>query len=164
MVTGVIFGLYYSIFSSLDFLIFGVEVEPALLFVAFSTVGYWNMYYSFQQKCSYVNGLYNEVIKEHASGSRESANLMAVNFASQLMSMDLWSHRMYSEIFNQVLDDSINYAFDATNENKIEDEKKDSFIKRLENGDVRVGEMRLIFFSYKRHLYKACLKESEKSK
>lgn len=164
MVTGIIFGLYYSVFSSLDFLIFGVEVEPALLFVAFSTVGYWNMYYSFQQKSAYVNGLYNEVIKEYASGSRKSANLMAVNFASQLMSMDMWSHRMYSEIFNQVLSDSIDYAFDSENEDRITSEDRASFDNRLNSGDVRVGEMRLIFFSYKRHLYEECLKESEETK
>ncbi len=164
MVTGIIFGLYYSVFSSLDFLIFGVEVEPALLFVAFSTIGYWNMYYSFQQKCAYVNGLYNEVIKEYATGNRTSANLMSVNFASQLMSMDLWSHRMYSEIFNQVLEDSVNYAFSKDNSNRITNESQDQFEERLTNGQVRVGEMRMIFFSYKRYLYQACLNEGEESK
>lgn len=160
LVTSVIFGIYFSLYSNLDFVFMGIEVEPILLFVAFTTVGYWNMYANFQRKAAYTSNLYNDVIKEYASGNKGAADLMAVNFSTQLMNMDFWAHRMYSELFSKCIENSLDYAFsDRCEKNPLGSVTREEFDTKLNKGTVRVYEMRQVFYVYEDYLLEQCISD-----
>ncbi|OUR96997.1 hypothetical protein A9Q84_11720 [Halobacteriovorax marinus] len=156
LTTAAIFSIYYSIFSSFNLILFGIDVEPFLIFTTFSIVGYWNMYSNFTSKCQYASSLYNEVIKEYTTGNSLSADLMAINFTNQLIAMDLWGHRMYGPMFLSSLEKAIDYHY--TTEQR--DETKEELFKRIENKMFRVNEARNLCFNYQAYLYNKCLLEN----
>lgn len=159
LATSAIFGIYFSIFSSLNLVLFGIDVEPFLIFTTFSIIGYWNMYSGFSSKCQYASNLYNEVIKEYTTGNSLSADLMAVNFTNQIIAMDLWGHRMYGPMFLSSLEKAIDYYY-AT---ETREETKEDLYKRIENKNFRVSEARNLCFNYQKYLYNSCLQEKGNS-
>lgn len=158
LITGAIFSIYYTVFSSLNLVLFGIDVEPFLIFTTFATMGYWNMYFIFTQKCQYASTLYNEVIKEYGSGNATSAELMAINFTNQLINMDLWGHRMYGPMFISNMEKAIDYHY--TTEQRSE--SKEDLYKRIARGELRVSEARGFCFDYQKFLYNTCINEKKK--
>mgnify|MGYP000153272012 CR=1 FL=1 len=156
LITGAIFSVYYSVFSSLNLVLFGIDVEPFLIFTTFATMGYWNMYFIFTQKCQYASNLYNDVIKEYANGNQVSAELMAINFTNQLINMDLWGHRMYGPMFITNMQKAIDFWY--TGQNRTE--SKEDLYKRMESGKLRVSEAREYCTNYQKYLYNKCIQEN----
>jgi hypothetical protein len=157
LITGAIFSVYYSVFSSLNLVLFGIDVEPFLIFTTFATLGYWNMYFIFTQKSQYASNLYNEVIKEYGSGNQDSAELMAINFTNQLINMDLWGHRMYGPMFISNMEKAIDYHY--TTETRLE--TKEDLYLRISKGKLRVSEARGLCFDYQKYLYHKCINENK---
>ncbi len=160
LVTSLVFAAYFTFYSSLDFVFMGIEIEPMMLFVAFSTVGYWNMYATFQKKSAYTSSLYNDIIKEYACGNIRAADMMAVNFSCQLMNMDLWAHRMYSELFCKTIENSLDYVYSDACETKPLLFTREEFDSKLRAGKIKVYEMRQIFYAYEDHLLSQCIEKS----
>ena len=157
LITGAIFSIYYSVFSSLNLVLFGIDVEPFLIFTTFATMGYWNMYFIFTQKSQYASNLYNEVIKEYGSGNQISAELMAINFTNQLINMDLWGHRMYGPMFLSNMEKAIDFHYTI----ETRSESKEELYKKISSGKLRVSEARALCFDYQKYLYNKCINENK---
>lgn len=89
LINAVIFGLYYVIFSNINFIFMGVEIEPLLLFAGSVSVSYWVMSWNFAQKTNYLSTLYNDIIK-HQAHDDKAWKVLACSFSAQLLTMDLW--------------------------------------------------------------------------
>ena len=50
LINTVVFGLYYVIFSNINFIFMGMEIEPLLLFAGSVSLSYWVMAWSFFSK------------------------------------------------------------------------------------------------------------------
>jgi hypothetical protein len=149
MITGVVFGLYYMLFSNIKFLIMGIDIDPILIFVSGGVLGYWNMFKTFAQKSQYCSSLYNEYLKLKGLEQDKAAKLVAVNFCTQLLTLDLWSHRMYSWLFSKILIEAAEYSFsDGTDCFQTEDKDIESFIKRANAGKLTLSEVRKLFLCY----------------
>lgn len=148
LVNTVIFGGYYLLFSSLNFIFMGVEVEPLLLFAGSVSVGYWVMSYNFSQRSNYMSQMYNEVVK-HQSTNHEAWKILACNFAAQLLVMDLWGHRLYSWVLVRTLEEAAAWSIS----HKIVDfENFDQFVDATNQGKLEVGVARHMVLSYQKFL------------
>lgn len=157
-VNTVIFGAYYALFSSLNFIFLGVEVEPVLLFAGSVSVGYWVMSWNFSQKSNYLSRMYNDVIKEQSS-NHPSWKILACNFTAQLLMMDFWGHRLYSWIFTNTLTESAKWYI----ENKDSQFKSiDEFIDFTNDGKLEVGVARNMVLEYQQYLVGQVSPASEK--
>lgn len=149
MITGVVFGLYYILFSNIKFLIMGIDIDPILIFVSGAVLGYWNMSRSFEQKSQYCSNLYNEYLKLKGLKQDEAAELVAVNFCTQLVTLDLWSHRMYSWLFTRTLHKAAEYSYNSNGECfRPKDSSLEDFIRRANQRKLTISEVRLLFLCY----------------
>jgi hypothetical protein len=146
--TGAIFLSYYLLFSSLEFIVFGIDVEPILLFAGFGTLGYWNMYATFQKKCEYASGLFNDFIKEQAKDQLKVADRLALNLSIQLLYLDLWGHRMYTDVMLSTIEKAASYM--SQNFPDKFDEREVAL--KLHSKNMRVGELRYLLICYQREL------------
>ncbi len=67
---------------------------------------------AFGNKCNYLSTMYNDIIKEHAEGKDEAAKILACNLSAQLLTMDLWGHRLYSWVFIETLEEAAKWSID----------------------------------------------------
>ena len=67
----------------------------------------------------------------------------------QLLTMDLWGHRLYSWIFSESLVDSANWAIENK---KASFENIDEFIELVNSQKLEVGYARSLLLQYMQHL------------
>lgn len=121
----------------------GIEVDPVLLYCASITLGYWTMHYSFSQKANYLSLLYNEYIVSSTAHDPSRALILKCNFAIQLLTIDMWGHRLYSWVLAEILEDSIKHHFS---------DNFDMQINKVNLGKYSVSEARECILSYQRFL------------
>ena len=141
LINTLVYAAYYMLFSHVKFLIMGIDVDPVLLFSGSTFLGYWVMSQSFHQKCNYLSTLYNDSIKADAQGKEREASMLKLNFSMQLLTMDLWGHRLYSWILAETLEEAASWAITHS---KIEGEDLTSFTHKLNRGELSTGEVRNI--------------------
>lgn len=153
LITGIFCCLYYLTISKFKFLIMGVDVDPVLLFSFMAVIGYWNMLRAFYDKNNYCSNLYNEIVKESAKGNNKSAEILRVNLATQLLSMDLWSHRIYSGTFVHMLENAIEFNFTEKNDYyKCPFSNKEECVKAANDRKLQVGVARNMLMAYQHYL------------
>jgi len=150
LVNTLIFGAYYALFSNIKFLLMGIEVDPILLYTAGCILGYWNMSFSFSSKCNYLSTMYNDIIKEQSKGNIKSAEILSCNFVTQLLTTDLWAHRLYSWVFIETLTTAIKWDI----ENKEDHQFKSwaEFVEVANSGKLEIAVARNMVVNYQRHL------------
>lgn len=146
LVSSLVFGAYYSIFSSIDFFIMGIDVNPFLLFTASFIVGYWHMSDKFGKKSLYLANLYNEVVRYKSKGDNKTANILALNFSTQLLTMDLWGHRLYSWLLSESLEQAASWHCEKSGSSYEE------FLDLANSGKLSVSHARNILISYMQKL------------
>lgn len=75
-------------------------------FAATCSISYWNMANMFNKKWEYCCRLYNEVLKVEA-GTNGDASRMRNSLAIDLLVVDLWAHRSFSQFFAVELEAAI---------------------------------------------------------
>jgi len=150
LVNTLVFGAYYAIFSNINFIFMGVEIEPLLLFAGSISVSYWVMSWSFSQKANYLSTLYNDIIK-HQVKDQETAKMLACSFSAQLLTMDMWGHRLYSRTFTQTLLESAKWSL--THQKKYSEFKNlNEFIDFINAGKLEVGIARSMLLDYQQSI------------
>lgn len=147
LVNTLIFGTYYLIFSNIQFLLMGIEVDPILLFVTGVTLGYWNMSASFSSKSQYLSSLYNDIVKYKGGEHQYTAKMLSCNFVAQLLTMDLWGHRLYSWLLVETLTESAQWAINQTDEYS-QFTSFENFVEVANSGKLDVGVARNIVIDY----------------
>lgn len=151
LMVGVLFSFYYGLISNIKLLILGIDVDPVILFVTMSVVSYWYMAFSFQGKTNYLSTEYNRILTEWGAGNSYTAKLLAVNLSTQVLSLDLWGHRIYGPLFVRTLEEAIEFRY---RENKESQLSKADLVKRIQAGELRVNEARSLLWDYQNHLLK----------
>lgn len=148
-INSVIFGGYYYLFSHINFLMMGVDVNPVLLYTAAVFMGYWSMTNSFNQKCNYLSNMYNEIIKYEAGDVTTTSKVLRLNFCAQLLTMDLWGHRLYSWLFVKTLFEAELWAQENNKSNYASIEE---FHTTLVKKNLKISEVRNKLINYQRFL------------
>lgn len=130
MIVGTWFLLYYFFFSSIELLIVGIDVDPVIILGLCVVFGFWGMSHTFAQKSVDCLHLYNDYLKEFASGDLKVANLLATSLSLQLLMVDLYAHRNFTWLFAKTLKEAI--GDDEVN------------IKKFDEGQMSVREARFI--------------------
>lgn len=138
-----VFATYYAIFSNIKFLIVGIDVDPFLLYTASVAVTYFSMSMSFSSKTQYLSNLYNQVIDAAAEKNDPLYKLRSVNFAIQLMTMDLWGHRLYSWVLQEALNDALS---------ELAPEKSLALSQEINSGKANIAQVRGHLFQHQRKL------------
>ncbi len=136
LINTLVYGAYYTLFSHLKFLVMGIDIDPVLLFTGSTALGYWAMSRDFHQRSQYLSSLYNEVIKAEAKGNEREALMLKLSFSSQLLTMDLWGHRLYSWVLADAIEEA--YSWNAKSETPLPSD----FIDKLNSGKLSSGEVR----------------------
>lgn len=140
-INSLVFTIYYSIFSHIKFLIMGIDVDPILLFSGTTAIGYWAMSQSFHRKCNFLSNLYNDAIKADAKGDLREAQMLKLNFSMQLLTMDLWGHRLFSWVLSETLEEAVSWGYST---NKLTEGDYQSFCKELNHSQISTGQARNI--------------------
>jgi ABC-type multidrug transport system fused ATPase/permease subunit len=98
---------YYYFFSSFDLLIMGIDIDPVIALTIFITIGYWNMSTSHHRKSVDLTNLYNQYLAELGKGHKNSAEMLLNSLAIQVLTVDFWAHRFFSEHFEEALKKAI---------------------------------------------------------
>jgi hypothetical protein len=109
-ITGLIMLSLFSVipqFTPWDGLTQLLTVENFIkLFIGFlgsTTVSYWNINSLFNRKWTYSANLYNKIV-EHRSSSTSCSTQLENAFAIDLLTLDLWAHRSYADLFAHELE------------------------------------------------------------
>lgn len=111
--------IYYSIFSSFNLVIEGIDVEPIIFFVFLLTIGYWNMSSVFHKKSEHCSELYTKYLIEVSNKNEKGASLIGNLLAIKLLTLDLWGHRSFSPHFAKTLEKAITSLKDEANANEL---------------------------------------------
>lgn len=153
LLTALYFGAYYQFVSRFQFIFLGIDVDPILLFSATGIIGYFAMTFFFSQKSNYCFNLYNRIIEEQARGEYKVADALACNLAGQLLSLDLWGHRIFGKFFTETIQNAVNLY----HEGKLKwdgEESAEELAKKINGGEARIGDLRKLFWSYQDYLLK----------
>ena len=148
-INSVIFGGYYYLFSHFNFLMMGVDVNPVLLFTGAVFMGYWSMSSSFSNRCNYLSNMYNEIIKYEAGEVSNTSTVLRLNFCAQLLTMDLWGHRLYSWLFVKTLFEAEEWS---QKQGQSTYKNMDEFHQAVISKNLKISEVRNNFVSYQRFL------------
>jgi hypothetical protein len=152
MVNTMVFATYYAFFSKIKFLFMGIDVDPLLLYAGGVIIGYWFMSWTFGQKAVYLSNLYNDIIKEQGHGNHHTARMLSVNLAVQLLTLDLWGHRLYSWMLSETLEHAVQWAVQSKHQVVKGFDSFDDFVERANKGKLRIGEARSVLLVYQQHL------------
>lgn len=147
LITTIYFLAYYQFVSHLKFLFMGVHVDPVFLFSAIGIAGYFVMCHSFYQKSNYCLNLYNKIVEKQAEGHQNVANALSVNLANQLLSLDLWGHRVFGQFFSSTLEMALKALEDGLYQHELP-EGVDGLVAKINKGDATIAELRLLLWSY----------------
>lgn len=136
LINAQVYAAYYVLFSHVKFLIMGIDVDPVLLFSGSTFIGYWAMSHSFHQKCNYLSSLYNEALKVSATDRSNETLMLKLNFSIQLLTTDLWGHRLYSWMLSDTLLEVIHWA------QETQQIDPHAYINKLNAGQVSSSEVR----------------------
>ena len=128
----------------------GIKIDPVLLFVGAWVAGYWNMTRAFGGKCNYLSNMYNDIIKEYGKDNHQVAKLLSLNFVSQLLTMDLWSHRLYSWVFISTLSEAAKWSIENTENYPYV--SYEEFIEVANNGKLEVSIARNMVMDYQKFI------------
>jgi len=152
LITGLLFNTYYTLFSHFRFILMGIDIHPVLFFATMAIIGYWKMCDSFYEKSNYCSNLYNEIYREIGHGNWDSSRILSINFSGQLLTLDLWGHRIYSKIFIETLNDAIFWAStQGGNEDYLRGKQIEDFIELANKGELAINEVRNLLEAYKEH-------------
>ncbi|MBT3584578.1 MAG: hypothetical protein HN509_06710 [Halobacteriovoraceae bacterium] len=125
--------IYYYVFSSFHLVLQGIDIEPLVAFIILTTVGYWNMSSIFHQKSAHCANLYRDFLREMGKGNKKAGELVKVLLASNLLTVDLWAHRGYSQLFAESLEESIRFK---------DKEAADAVIEKANLGNLNSADVR----------------------
>ncbi|MBT4793163.1 MAG: hypothetical protein HON90_16440 [Halobacteriovoraceae bacterium] len=126
----------------------GVDVDPVLIFSFMAVIGYWVMLNAFYEKNNYCSVQHNDIIKERAKGNKKLSKILSLNLSTQLLAMDLWSHRIYSPSFVENLEDAITFCYSAENKYfQPSYESKEACFEAANNRKMEVGVARSMLLS-----------------
>jgi hypothetical protein len=91
--------IYFKFFASFNLVIIGVDIDPVIAFGAAIVINYWAMVQSFAGKSVLCLNVYNDVLKAYGSKNIIGAQLLRNSLALQVVTVDMWGHRLFSPMF-----------------------------------------------------------------
>lgn len=101
------------------------------------SVVYWNLWKDYHSKWTYCCNVFNQIL----TLENEKADKLRRALAIDLLILDLWAHRSFSEFFKDSLLEALN---------EMKDDEKEFFIKKINDGEVAECEALRILESYQR--------------
>lgn len=155
LVVGTYSIIYYYFFGSFSLVLEGIEIDSVICFAGAIVFGYSSMLSVFHKKSDSCTKLYVQMVSYSTAGNRIAADLLANTLCLQLLTLDLWAHRMFRRIFSNYLQLAIKFTYTNNSElisqfgmpDKIEDA-----IKVVNTGNLQAKAARMLLDNYQGHL------------
>lgn len=155
LVVGTYSSIYYYFFGSFTLVLEGIEVDSIICFAGAIVFGYSNMLSVFHRKSDSCTKLYVQMVSQSTEGNDKAAQLLANTLCLQLLTLDLWAHRMFRRIFSSYLQKAIDYTYkhnkDVISESKLPPKIEGAY-ELLNSGKLQAKSARAILDNYQGHL------------
>ncbi len=141
MAIGVYFTTYTHFFGDWKLMLLGIDIDPMLGLGICAALGYWNMSHVFYRKSETAAEIYTQIMTAKGSGHFYTEQLLTNNLCLQLLTMDLWAHRLYDGLFAQHLEQAI--------QNTIPPERQNQLYDSIQKGQLQAKEAREILSNYR---------------
>ncbi|MFK8137452.1 MAG: hypothetical protein AB8E15_03740 [Bdellovibrionales bacterium] len=156
MIMGLFTGTFFYFVSDFELVLAGIEIDPVIaLFVAL-VIGHWNLAGTFFSKSASCNEVYLQYLNCISEGNHMKIFIFRNALALQLLTLDLWNHRLYRELFAKDLESSVYYFFakrDLFDSPKIKFQgTPEGFIDRINKGKIKTSEAHYLLTTYQKAL------------
>ncbi len=156
LVVGTYSAIYYYFFGSISLVLEGIEVDSVICFAAAIVFGYSNMLNVFHKKSESCNKLYVQMVSHSTSGNEIATRLLANTLCLQLLTLDLWAHRLFRRVFSNYLQKSVEFAYSNNNIDVISEcklpESLDEAITIINSGKLQAKVARSLLDNYQGYL------------
>lgn len=143
--------IYFLAFGDFGLVLEGIEIDPVVAFAGAVVFGYWNMLNVFHRKSEACSQIYLEMIKNANSGKDINSRLLCNTLCLELLTLDLWAHRMYKSLFARNLSRAVDVAY-AKKMSQIGavqlPENKSHFLDFINKGQLQAKDARTLLDSY----------------
>ena len=161
LVVGTFAFLFFKFFHDFRLVLMGIDINPVIAMGAATALGYWNMVSVFHNKSSTCTTIYTEIMKAKGEGNLKSVELLSNSFALNLLTMDMWAHRLYDSFFSKNLEIAIHHHFykgdwsKAHPQASLEEKNKaiNDYIEIVNAGRLQAREARYILTEYREFLW-----------
>ncbi|OQW47421.1 MAG: hypothetical protein A4S09_15345 [Proteobacteria bacterium SG_bin7] len=155
LVVGTYSAIYYYFFGSFSLVLEGIEVDSIICFAGAIVFGYSNMLGVFHRKSDSCTKLYVQMVSLSTTGNKSAAELLSSTLCLQLLTLDLWAHRMFRRVFSNYLHLAIKFTY--TNSPELIShhnlpEKIEDAIKMVNSGKLQAKVARMFLDNYQGHL------------
>lgn len=155
LVVGSYSAIYYYFFGSFSLVLEGIEVDSIICFAGAIVFGYSNMLSVFHRKSDSCTKLYVQMVSQSTNGNRIAAELLANTLCLQLLTLDLWAHRMFRSVFSNYLHLAIKFTY-ANNPDLISryrmPDRIEGAISIVNSGKLQAKIARTFLDNYQEHL------------
>lgn len=147
---GVYSFIFFYFFYDFGLVLEGIEIDPVIALAGAVVVGYWNMTSVFHKKSASCANMYLEMIKVGGAGQTITAKLLSNALAIELMTMDLWAHRMYRSLFTKNLYRAIEHAY-SEHSSKLDlklPETLQGMVDKVNSGKLQGKDARVLLDNY----------------
>lgn len=102
--------VFFYFFYDFGLVLEGIEIDPVIALAGAVIIGYWHMTSSFYKKCKSCNQIHLEILKAAGKGDHKTVDILTNSLAIELLTLDLWAHRKFRNLFAQSLNDSLEFA------------------------------------------------------
>lgn len=155
LVVGVYSAIYYYFFGSFSLVLEGIEIDSVICFAGAIVFGYSNMLNVFHKKSDSCTKLYVQMVSHSTNGNEAAAKLLANTLCLQLLTLDLWAHRMFRRVFSSYLHAAMKFTYannpEIITECKMPGEPEDA-LKIVNSGKLQAKVARTFLDNYQGHL------------
>ena len=101
--------------------------------------------------------MYNDIIKEEGYGNHFAVKMLSCNFVAQLLTMDLWAHRLYSRVFIDTVTEASKWSIE--NNPNCQFKTWEEFVDKANNKNLEIAIIRNMVLDYQKHISDKSKKE-----
>lgn len=154
MIIGLFAVCFFQLVSDFSLVLAGIEIDPVIALFITVVIGFWQTTNTFYSKASSCNGVYLNYLQAITEDNYRKIFVLRNALALQLLTLDLWAHRLYRNLFAADLEASIKFAFANKDQVPLVEKETDqeAFIKKVNDGKLKVDEARSLLGHYQEAL------------
>jgi hypothetical protein len=141
--------LYFKFFASFNLVIMGVDIDPVIAFGGAIVINYWAMVQSFASKSVLCLNVYNDVLKAYGAKNIAAAELLRNSLALQVVTVDMWGHRLFSPMFISAIKSALIQRYSATESNLTEANRA---VELFISGKTTPRQLRILLTEHQREM------------
>ena len=151
MIIGLFAFAFFQVVSDFSLVLAGIEIDPVIALFIAVVVGFWNTTNTFYNKASSCNEVYLSYLSAITEDNYRKIFVLRNALALQLLTLDLWAHRLYRSLFAADIEAAIKYAFlEKIPSDYIDtNQDMDDFIENTVNkGKLKLSQARWLLSNY----------------